>query len=59
MTKDEGLNRESFIKKVQPTMMDVMCNTQIVTNKRRVDLIIYFALYLLEHVNNHNLRVNN
>jgi hypothetical protein len=23
MTKDEGLNRESFVKKVQPTMMDV------------------------------------
>jgi hypothetical protein len=31
MTKDEGLNRDSFVKKVQSTMMDGMMTFIIVT----------------------------
>ena len=31
MTKDESLNRESFIEKVQPTMMDGMMTFIMVT----------------------------
>jgi hypothetical protein len=32
MTKDEGLNRESFVKKVQPTMTDGMMTFVMVTS---------------------------
>jgi hypothetical protein len=31
MTKGEGLNTESFVKKVQPTMMDGMMTFTMVT----------------------------
>jgi hypothetical protein len=31
MIKDEGLNTESFVKKVQPTMMDGMMTFTMVT----------------------------
>jgi hypothetical protein len=31
MTKDKGLNRDSFIKKVQPMMMDGMMTFVMVT----------------------------
>jgi hypothetical protein len=31
MIKDEGLNTESFVKKVQPTMMDGMMTITMIT----------------------------
>jgi hypothetical protein len=31
----------------------VLCNTQLVDNKERVNSLVCIALYLLEHMNNH------
>jgi hypothetical protein len=33
--------------------VELTCNTQFVNNKKRVDLIICFALYLLGYMDNH------
>jgi hypothetical protein len=35
------------------TRCEQSCNTQFVSNKKRIVLIICFALYSLGHVNNH------
>jgi hypothetical protein len=47
------LRKTGFVAHVKQGSRLKFSNTQFVKNKKRIDLLICFALYLLEHVNNH------